>query len=507
MSSPMPSSSTLIQPGSQPEYGSRPKTEARAMMGGLGDGENSSLLEEQPAQRRSKRGRERQLELLDRALEETFGSGKYQRRLLAVSAFSIFVDASEGALSPMLYVEFQREWGVALNELAVIGASSSAGLMMGSLLVGLLADRFGRATGFVWSLVAVALFGYISSMAVNVATFAASRFFVGVAAGGNFVTSSALLFEAVPKPVRGRYVMMTGIAFGVTHLLTVGIAWAFFPTIGWRWAIRILALLALPVLYIFRDVRETPRFHVVSSRFEEAVDTVRHIASENGVPNPLFLSAKELRQCQSDQQQHSGAALGRQSTYNAMLEAFSSKKLRVLAPLVAVWFLVAFSNGIVQFLPLEIEKFTGKFNVQFIVGIVLSLSALLATAINVTVVDRVGRRVVICVGCCVASVSTYSLRLDDNTATFLTSVFLLHCAICVVTATLYLFTPESFPTQIRGTMFGICVVVSRVASITAPILFGSLDHDSLADKSAIFGSFALLAAVMSCALVNTKRYS
>ncbi len=81
------------------------------------------------------------------------------------------------------------------------------------------------------------------------------------------------------------------------------------------------------------------------------------------------------------------------------------------------------------------------------------------------------------------------------------TVFLLFPSLPSPAAALQLYTPEVYPTKYRATGFGVATMLSRIGSIVAPLLGGSLvasGHLSVA--LGVFGSLSALACFASLLL-------
>lgn len=426
------------------------------------------------------------VELLDLALED-IGAGRYQNCVLAVALFSVFVDVSELALTSLLYVEFERDWGASPRQLAAIGSSAASGLMLGSALLGWYSDRRGRLRAFHATLLCSAAASALSSFAGSVAQYAACRFAVSVAVGGNVVLCNSLLLECVPSSSRSTYLVLVGAAYGLAHLVAVLLAWALFPSVGWRWVIRALALLFVPVLVLLRFVRESPRFYVMTGQHAKAHSVVEHIAAVNGKRTPLFFSAAALAQASSSPGPCEAVGTGRPGPSPSAAATCSSfpfclglglglsrRHMTTLVPLCAVWFLQSFASGVFQFLPLQLRLSLGVRHVQFAVASVLSAGGLVATALNLVCARRFRRVPMVRCGALVSAMATASLALDGRRlGLLLCSAFVMQVGTCLTYSTLYLYSPEVFSTRVRGTAFGLCLVASRVAHVVSPFLAAS----------------------------------
>ncbi|GBG29673.1 Solute carrier family 22 member 6 [Hondaea fermentalgiana] len=439
------------------------------------------------------------LRLLDQAIDE-IGVGAYQRRLLVLAGFSLFIDVSEGALLSLLYVEFESLWHVAAPDLAVIGAFGALGMMLGSFFWGLLADAFGRRHAFRATLIICVMGGLISSFAGSVLQFAWARLILGFGAGGNLIICQSLLLESSPQRVRGQYVVLSGVSFGVAHLVMVSLAWFLFPRIGWRHMIRFISLLFVPAIAQLAFFVESPRHHIQHGQFHQAVAAVKFIAKANAKTCPSYFNVANL---EWSARENATAAKAPRMPWMAQRTRRRKRLLRVrkLGPLLLVWLLMAISSGIFQFLPLELRAYFGGGQAHYLTACVLSLAGLAGTFVNYHVVKQVPRRRAIFCGALSLAVSTLSLCVGRHAGLLFLSVFFMHASFCITVSTLYTYTPESFPTSVRNSVYGLCVGFFRAGAVISPFVASAfISKVPLCATSAFFASISFVAALVALCL-------
>jgi MFS family permease len=139
-----------------------------------------------------------------------------QWRILALASagkfFEGFVVFMTGVALPLIAREFQ----ISAAQHGLVSAASLAGILVGALLLGGLADRFGRKTMFI-----VEMLLFVAFLCLLVATppsglisFALLVFFlfgIGVALGCDYPTAHMIISESIPSTDRGRLVLT---AFG-----------------------------------------------------------------------------------------------------------------------------------------------------------------------------------------------------------------------------------------------------------------------------------------------------
>ncbi|WP_322028979.1 MFS transporter [Paraburkholderia sp. J76] len=173
--------------------------------------------------------------------------------------------------------------------------STFAGLWVGALAFGQVADRFGRRIIFTWSLIwyiaCTAIMAFqTSGQALNI-----WRFIAGIGIGIELVTIDTYISELIPGGERGRaYAVNQFITFSVVPVVAF-LAYILKDShpIGldyWRVVILIGSVGAVVVWFLRRNIPESPRWLARNGREEEAervvADIERRVATETGAPLP-----------------------------------------------------------------------------------------------------------------------------------------------------------------------------------------------------------------------------
>lgn len=233
-------------------------------------------------------------------------TSRFHLKTIIVSGMGFFSDAYDlfilGTAIPILLVAFGITkfnnmfgaptvsiLGVSLSsvsvEIGIIGSAALFGAFVGALLFGNIADRIGRKSVYVITLVIMIVFAVISAFSVNVTMLIISRFFLGIGVGGDYPISSTLMSEYSNKKHRGRMVSMVFAmqGFGLLTGAVIGIAAvAFLPLDGaWRFMLGFGAVPALSVVYLRNKVKETPRYSLqIKGNVEEAASVVGELTGE-----------------------------------------------------------------------------------------------------------------------------------------------------------------------------------------------------------------------------------
>ena len=197
--------------------------------------------------------------------------------VLVVAAMSLFFDTLDTVVTGFAFAAFREPWHLGGMALGVTSAIGLAGYLVGSVLVGFAADRWGRKTVMMGSLVLYSLFSAARALAPGIEVFAVLNFLTWLFVGMESCVVPPYLAELWPSRLRGRFngLMMGFFAFGIA----LSPVWAliFLPTLGWRWTLALTAPFALLIGAMRSFLPESPRWLLSQGRAAEAEAVVSAI--------------------------------------------------------------------------------------------------------------------------------------------------------------------------------------------------------------------------------------
>ncbi len=374
----------------------------------------------------------------------------------------------------------------ALSDLALGWAYSSLvfGCVIGSLVAGKLADRFGRRR----LLIIVALLFAVSSIAVacadNLTFFVAARFVGGIAVGGVSLLSPLYVAEVAPPSVRGRLgalyqmLIVTGIivSYSINYLLrNTGAN-------NWRWMFLTGVVPSTVFLLMIMLAPETPRFLAIIGKFEEAFRVLERI---NGSER-ASIEIAEIRATLLEERLHWGAIL-RPGVRRAL---FASSCLAILVQISGI-------NTIIDYAPAILESAGWRTDSALASILLVGMTQLVFTLLSLWMIDRFGRKPLYIVGSMGMAASVASLALTVFLGSFhgivalvLILVFLAFFASCIGPV-FWTLVPEIFPNDVRGAAMTVPVLLQWLANAAVILLFPFVFHR--AGKTFTFGFFASMA--------------
>lgn len=183
---------------------------------------------------------------------------KQQRSVALASYLGWTLDAFDFFLMVFILRDIAKAFNTEITSVTVAITLTLALRPIGALIFGRLADRFGRRPVLMANIVLFSLINFASGFASSLTMLIILRSIFGVAMGGEWGVGSALTMESIPPKSRG---VMSGIlqaGYPSGYLLASLVFGLLHDSIGWRGMFMIGVLPALLVLFIRRNVPESP---------------------------------------------------------------------------------------------------------------------------------------------------------------------------------------------------------------------------------------------------------
>lgn len=212
-----------------------------------------------------------------------------QKRLLALCFLVVAIDGFDTAAIGFIAPALRAEWQLTAAALAPLFGAGLFGLMAGALLLGPLADRFGRKPVLLLSVAFFGIASLASAFATDMTGLLVLRFLTGLGLGGAMPTTITLTSEYCPLKRRASLVTLMFCGFTIGSALGGLVSAQLLETVGWRGILVIggvMPLLLVPVMKV--ALPESLRWLVLQGRDGQAI--AARIAAPHGPVPTLTVS-------------------------------------------------------------------------------------------------------------------------------------------------------------------------------------------------------------------------
>ena len=333
--------------------------------------------------------------------------------------------------------------------MGLVGAGALFGILLGSLLTGIIIDKVGRKTTFTFvagfSLFLSVVQFFLSDPAILVAV----RFLLGMCVGADYTVGVTLLREWTPDRIRTKMMawLMAAWTFGYIISYFTGLLIAStggdMGENGWRWIISSSAVFALVTFLVRIGSPESPSWTYSKKGAREALALVhRHLGTNYTLP--------------AEKEQVASASFFRLFSPELWRSTLTSCTF-FLCQVLPFFAISIFLPMVVKGLNLANPNASGMlYNGFTMVGVI----------IGILIADKISRRAFLLwtfYGCAaILTVMTVWQNMPPAIGLILLGTFSTVLAISIVAEWLY--PPELFPTELRGSGVGLTIAVSRIGA-------------------------------------------
>ncbi len=128
-----------------------------------------------------------------------------ERKLLGIVGTGWLFDAMDVGILSFIITALTLDWGLSSQQAGWIGSVNSIGMAVGAFVFGIMADRVGRRTVFMITILIFSIASGLSALAASYLIFVVLRFFIGAGLGGELPVASTLVSESVAPERRGAH--------------------------------------------------------------------------------------------------------------------------------------------------------------------------------------------------------------------------------------------------------------------------------------------------------------
>ena len=448
------------------------------------------------------------------------GCGNSQLATYLVATVMLLCDGQEMLVMSLVSLRLKILWNLSPAAEGTLGSCVFAGVLIGSVCSGSMADKLGRRFTVLVFMSILAVAGLASAIAPSFLWLVFIRTVAGIGLGGTIPTTSTLISEIVPDRLRAIAMLTVGVGFALGESITAMQAMLLDVNVGehWRWLLALSAFPAfLSLIITLLFLEESPRFLNANGKEKEAMVLLNKMELQNQrslcccccsgkeAPQEPFDDGPEddtadLLLSKTTKTTTTTTATTATSTEppsdqscmerNQMTELFEAARPLDTA---MVWLIFAIVSavfyGLIWVFPLTLKEGGGQEDNSGVASKVLysAMAELPAIVIPIFFIDWIGRKgtmslfFLICMPIAVAcALLAPKLSSPAESNAYFWSVMGLKCTISVVYNVIYVYAAEYVPSKVRGFAIGMGSASARIGGIATPYAMVLLHRSHIA---------------------------
>lgn len=446
------------------------------------------------------------------------GSGRFHLRLLFACALANASDAVEVVAISYALPRVLTQLQVSPTQAGALTAIGFAGLLVGGVLWGRLADSKGRRRVLQAACALNAVLGAAAAGVSRVEWLILCRFLSGVGIGGSIPVVFTYFSEFIEDRRKGPWIVYLSLSWMFGSVFAAGMAWTVLDResllIGarhvesWRIFLLVCALPAFLAAILLEGFPESPQWLFTAGRNLQALEALDDICSENKVPVPPEIRSRTIAPVDisprlPDASVHTSSPLRTRffkGSVGALKSVFGPPNTRIGVFGAALWFMLSFGYyGFTIWQPeyLKQKGLSADNSSLYMSTFLISLAQLPGTILSAYSIQLLGRKPTLTLSLLLSGISIFFVLMVSSTAERIASSCLFSGVSVAAWNTLNVVSAELFSTEIRASAYGTLSSIGRLGSILGNFFFGWFSGSSPSiPLSAVFISL-LLSALFS----------
>lgn len=347
-------------------------------------------------------------------------------KLLMVLGTAWLFDAADVAILSFIMPLIKGEWKLTPTQLGTVGSVTTVGMMIGAVLFGYLADRYGKKNIIMVTLLIFSLSNLALAFTPNITTFIFVRFLTGIGLGGELPVATTIIADSFQGGRRSKMLILIDSFWAIGWILASLLAFLFMPHFGWRATVVVTSLMALYTLVIRQ-----------------------HLPEETNVKNndmKLRLSFSKI---------------------------WSKDHARQTLCLSILWFVVMFVYyGLFLWLPSVLIQRGFSMIHSFRYTLIISVAQLPGYFLAAYLIDKISRKLVMGIYMTGIIIGAFLFATAQTTAMVMFGSTLLSFFTLGAWGIMIALTPTQYPIELRGMGIGFTQSIGRIGATIGPYLVG-----------------------------------
>ena len=384
----------------------------------------------------------------------------------------LLVDGFDLQMLALTLPSLREEWGLTNAQAGLLGTASLAGMGIGGICGGYLADRYGRVRMAAVMIIVFSFGSFALGFTQEPWQFMVIRFITGMGLGAEYTICMMLMSEYTGAKRRGLTMGALMTAYSLGYMLAALLSGVIIPAHGWRWMYWIAIFPVALAVYIRKRIPEPSGWE---GRRAEALRRDRTAAARNH--------------------------------WRLMWENPVARRMFLLWTVTAACLQFGY-YGVNTWLPSYVASDLGvEFSSMTVYVSGTYLAGFFSRLVGGWLADRLGRRWVFSAGGVLTAALLpiiYLAQNPENIVAFLICLGFVYGLPFAVNGT---YMNESFPTDLRGTATGAAYNLGRVGAMLAPLMIGLVaDSFSVGLGLAVLGAGYAVAALIPFFCIRDRLY-
>lgn len=410
--------------------------------------------------------------------------------IMLLVGIGLMFDAMDQGMVSGVIAAIGKDWDLSKYELSWLTSAGVIGMIIGAALSGELSDRLGRRTVILYTLLIYSIGSFLCGMATEYWMLIVFRFLTGFGLGGELPAATTLASEMSPLRSRGRNVVLVESFWAWGWLAASLVAFLLIPSHGWRIAFFVGAVPALFAAILRFRVPESPRYLELNGRREEAERIVSELERAAGVESV----ADDTPAVKTE----------KRAWYVEFRNLWGKENIRSTAVLWVIWFGINFGYyGFVLWTPTLLIDRGFDITKSFGYTVIMCLAQLPGYFSAAYLIEKIGRKPTLITYFLGTAVAAWFFGHADSESMILAAGCVLYFFSLGAWGSIYSYTPEVYPTDVRGSGSGWASAFGRVGAFIAPFVVPVLYNAYGTDQGFVLVFTVLAAAFAAVAIVIT----